>query len=104
MMFIYFRKSYSRAVSVMRRLNLGAAKLMHKYKAHAATSIGGFGVLGHAMALARCQKDEVSFVIHNLPVIAKMASVAKARGQMFPLTQVYHMFVVQLVLLLMIHL
>jgi len=81
------KKSYSRAVSVMRRLNLGAAKLMHKYKAHAATSIGGFGVLGHAMALARCQKDEVSFVIHNLPVIAKMASVAKARGQMFPLTQ-----------------
>jgi len=81
------KKSYSRAVSVMRRLNLGAAKLMHKYKAHAATSIGGFGVLGHAMALARCQKDEVSFVIHNLPVIAKMAIVAKARGQMFPLTQ-----------------
>jgi len=81
------KKSYSRAISVMSRLNLGAAKLMHKYKAHAATSIAGFGVLGHAMALARCQKNEVSFVIHNLPVIAKMASVAKTRGSMFPLSQ-----------------
>ncbi len=40
------------------------------------------------MALARCQKNEVSFVIHNLPVIAKMASVAKTRGSMFPLSQV----------------
>ena len=48
----------------MSKLNLGAAKLMHKYKAHAATSIGGFGLLGHAMTLARCQKNEVHK--HNL--------------------------------------
>ena len=31
---------------------------------------------------------KVSFVIHNLPVIAKMAAVAKAKGNMFQLTQV----------------
>jgi len=80
-------KSYNRAIDSMGRLNLGASKLMHKYKAHAATAVGGFGLLGHAMALARCQKNEVSFVIHNLPVIAKMAAVAKAKGNMFQLTQ-----------------
>lgn len=80
-------KAYQRAVSVMSRLNITAAKLMHKYRAHAATNIGGFGLLGSAMGLARCQKNEVSFVIHNLPVISKMASVAKSRSQMFPLTQ-----------------
>jgi len=80
-------KAYQRAVSVMSRLNTTAAKLMHKYRAHAATNIGGFGLLGSAMGLARCQKNEVSFVIHNLPVISKMASVAKSRLQMFPLTQ-----------------
>ena len=28
-------------------------------------------------------------MIHNLPVIAKMAAVAKAKGNMFQLTQVY---------------
>ena len=32
---------------------------------------------GHAQALARNQKAEVGFVIHNLPVIAKMAAVGK---------------------------
>jgi len=80
-------KAYNRSIDVMGKLNLGAARLMHKYKAHAATSIAGFGLLGHAMALARCQRNEVSFVIHNLPVIAKMSSVAKAKGNMFQLTQ-----------------
>ncbi len=43
--------------------------------------------MGHAQNLASNQKNEVSFVIHNLPVIAKMASVAKACGNMFQLLQ-----------------
>ena len=47
----------------------------------------GFGLLGHAQAMARNQKNEVAFVIHNLPVIAKMAAVAKACGNMFQLLQ-----------------
>ena len=81
---------------------------MHKYNAHAATDITGFGLLGHAQALARNQKAEVcslffhfliitknynwfqvGFVIHNLPVIAKMAAVGKACGNMFQLAQVH---------------
>ena len=37
--------------------------------------------------MARNQKNEVAFVIHNLPVIAKMAAVAKACGNMFQLLQ-----------------
>jgi selenide,water dikinase len=60
---------------------------MHKYNAHGATDVTGFGLLGHAQNLARHQKNEVSFVIHNLPVIAKMAAVAKACGNMFQLLQ-----------------
>ena len=60
---------------------------MHKYNAHAATDVTGFGLLGHAQNLAAHQKNEVSFVIHNLPVIAKMAAVAKACGNMFQLLQ-----------------
>lgn len=50
---------------------------MHKYNAHAATDVTGFGILGHAQNLAQFQKNEVSFTIHNLPIIAKMATVAK---------------------------
>lgn len=61
---------------------------MHKYNAHGATDVTGFGLLGHAQNLAKNQKNEVSFVIHNLPIIAKMAAVAKACGNMFHLLQV----------------
>ena len=46
-----------------------------------------FYIQGHAQALARNQKAEVGFVIHNLPVIAKMAAVGKACGNMFQLAQ-----------------
>ena len=71
------RKSYQRAMDSMARLNRTASRLMHKYNAHAATDVTGFGLLGHAQALARNQKAEVGFVIHNLPIIAKMAAVGK---------------------------
>jgi len=81
------RKAYQRAMDSMARLNRTASRLMHKYNAHAATDITGFGLLGHAQALARNQKAEVGFVIHNLPVIAKMAAVGKACGNMFQLAQ-----------------
>ena len=60
---------------------------MHKYNAHGATDVTGFGLLGHAQNLARIQKNEVGFVIHNLPIIAKMAAVSKACGNMFGLLQ-----------------
>lgn len=81
------RKAYNRAMDSMARLNRTAARLMHKYNAHGATDVTGFGLLGHAQNLARNQKAEVSFVIHNLPVIAKMTAVAKACGNMFQLLQ-----------------
>lgn len=82
-------KSYQRAMDSMARLNRIGARLMHKYNAHAATDITGFGILGHAQNLARNQKNDVSFVIHNLPIIAKMPGVAKACGNMFKLMQGY---------------
>lgn len=81
------RKAYHRAMESMARLNRQSSRLMHKYNAHGATDITGFGLLGHAQTLASHQKNEVSFVIHNLPVIAKMAAVAKACGNMFQLLQ-----------------
>lgn len=62
-----------------------AARLMHKYQAHACTDVTGFGLLGHARNLVQVQQEEVNFVIHNLPVIAKMSSVVKQLGGMFGL-------------------
>ena len=68
------------------RLNRTATRVMHKsrlnrYRWHWS--------LGHAQTLALQQKKDVSFVIYNLPVIAKMAAVAKACGNMFQLSQGY---------------
>ncbi|NWY72034.1 SPS1 dikinase, partial [Erithacus rubecula] len=72
--------AYQEAVSSMATLNRTAAGLMRAFGAHAATDVTGFGVLGHARALAAQQRLDVAFVIHNLPVIAKMAAVSRACG------------------------
>ncbi|NXB84175.1 SPS1 dikinase, partial [Vidua chalybeata] len=72
--------AYQEAVASMATLNRTAAGLMRAFGAHAATDVTGFGVLGHARALAARQRLDVAFVIHNLPVIARMAAVSKACG------------------------
>lgn len=69
---------YNTAVKSMTRLNKTAAVLMHKYDAHAATDVTGFGLLGHAQNLAESQTKKVNFVIHSLPVIEHIVDVAKA--------------------------
>jgi len=74
------KRAYERAMFSMARLNRTAARLMHKYNAHAATDVTGFGILGHAQNMARVQKNAVSFVIHNLPIINHVATVAKTCG------------------------
>ncbi|XP_040855681.1 selenide, water dikinase 1-like isoform X1 [Ochotona curzoniae] len=77
--------AYQEAMMNMARLIGTAAGLMHTFNAHAAADITGFRILGHAQNLAKQQRNEVSFVIHNLPVLAKMAAVSKACGNMFDL-------------------
>ena len=73
----------------MARLNRTAAKLMHKFHAHAATDVTGFGILGHARNLATNQKAEVSFIIESLPIYAHMVAVAKASPINFKLLDGY---------------
>lgn len=72
---------YQAAVRSMAFLNKTAADLMHKYNGHAATDVTGFGLLGHAHNLAVFQKDQVSFEIHTLPVIAGVMKVAEILGR-----------------------
>lgn len=69
----------------MAMLNRTAARLMHKYDAHAATDVTGFGILGHASNLAANQKSEVSLVFHTLPILANMVKIFKACGINFKL-------------------
>jgi len=79
------KKAYEDSMFSMARLNKNAAMLMHKYNAHAATDVTGFGILGHAKNLVENQKDDVSFVIHTLPILQHMTAVCKASGINFKL-------------------
>jgi len=80
-------KAYQDAMLSMARLNRAAAHLMHQFPCHGATDVTGFGILGHADNLVKQQTMEVSFSIHNLPCINKMAAIAKACGNLFGLLQ-----------------
>ncbi|KRZ77113.1 Selenide, water dikinase 2 [Trichinella papuae] len=53
---------------------------MHKYNAHGATDITGFGIVGHANNLAKIQKKQVTIVIDKLPFLYRMVEVAKIAG------------------------
>jgi len=63
------RETYGKAVASMIRLNRNAARLMHRYGAHAATDVTGFGILGHATNLAQNQHSNVDFELHTLPIL-----------------------------------
>jgi len=83
------KTGYKAATHSMARLNLTGAKLMHKYKAGAATDVTGFGILGHAQNLAGNQQDKVDMVLHTLPIIKGMVGIARTMGNMFQLIQGY---------------
>jgi len=68
-------RAYQYAMMSMCRLNRNGAKLMHKYGAHAATDVTGFGLYGHSSNLVRNQKAAVNFEIHTLPIIRHMKEV-----------------------------
>jgi len=74
------RAAFETAVSSMIRLNRNAARLMHKYGAHGATDVTGFGIIGHARNFAQNQKAHVDLEIDALPIIKDMEII----DQMFP--------------------
>ncbi|KAI8043429.1 hypothetical protein M5D96_004761 [Drosophila gunungcola] len=75
------RETFQIAVKSMTYLNKNAALLMHKYQAHCATDITGFGLLGHAQNLAQFQKQKVLFKIDQLPIIKNVHKLSLLMGQ-----------------------
>lgn len=82
-------KAYEIASNSMSTLNRKAALLMRKYKAHGATDITGFGIMGHAKYLAEAQAESVDFILHSLPVIKGMAKLDKTKARNFKFTEGY---------------
>uniref|UniRef100_A0A6G3MHK8 Selenide, water dikinase (Trinotate prediction) n=1 Tax=Henneguya salminicola TaxID=69463 RepID=A0A6G3MHK8_HENSL len=62
-------KLYLETAAQMAHLNLDSAREMHNHNARACTDVTGFGLLGHAENLVSFQKQNVSFVIHTLPLL-----------------------------------
>ena len=59
-----------RASSIsMSRLNRIPAELARRYKAHAATDITGFGLVGHSAGLARESRVGLEIEVRSLPVL-----------------------------------
>lgn len=67
--------SFELAVKSMSTLNKTAASLMHKYSAHAATDVTGFGLRGHAENLCKFQNGNVNFILHTLPIIQNVRRI-----------------------------
>lgn len=73
---------YAKAVKSMTTLNHLGAKLMHKFDAHCATDITGFGLFGHAENLLSFQEAEVDFVITSMPIIKNVPKIAEILNRM----------------------
>ena len=66
-----------RASSIsMSRLNRIPAELARRYKAHAATDITGFGLVGHGAGLARESRVGLEIEVRSLPVLAGALELA----------------------------
>ncbi len=60
---------YRAALASMKRLNRAGAEIMQKYDIKCATDITGFGLLGHAMHIARASGITLEFSAAQLPVL-----------------------------------
>jgi selenide,water dikinase len=58
------------AIEVMTALNRLPAACLETVTLHAVTDITGFGLLGHALEMARASQVEITFSAHQVPVLA----------------------------------
>ncbi|KAF1786193.1 PurM-like, N-terminal domain [Phytophthora cactorum] len=78
--------AFQMASESMSRLNLNAARLMHKVvRRTLGTDVTGFGIVAHARNQAKSQLGDVSFELHTLPIIKNMVKVNEAIGNSFKL-------------------
>jgi selenide, water dikinase len=69
---------YAAAVKSMVTLNAAASAAMLKYQVHAATDITGFGLVGHAMGMARGSGVTLVFDESDLPLLPGALDMCRA--------------------------
>ncbi len=70
------------AVASMCRLNGGAARLFQQFTIHACTDVTGYGLLGHAMEMARHGNVRFEFAAQAIPLLN--GALAYARDDVVP--------------------
>jgi len=68
------QSSSALAILSMSHLNKAGAELMRVHEAHGATDVTGFGILGHALNLAKAQPSPMGITLHTLPCIIGTAA------------------------------
>ncbi|SMC21116.1 selenophosphate synthase [Desulfacinum hydrothermale DSM 13146] len=63
-------------VEVMATLNRAAAEVMERYDVHAATDITGFGLLGHALEMARASRVVLRIESATVPLLPEILDYA----------------------------
>jgi selenide, water dikinase len=56
------------AIESMLMLNRAAAEALHGLDVHACTDVTGFGLLGHALEMSRCEGDKVTLHVETIEV------------------------------------
>ncbi|QHT61394.1 selenide, water dikinase SelD [Paenibacillus lycopersici] len=67
----------ARVTKVMATLNKTAAEIMDKYDVHACTDVTGFGLLGHALEMAKGSQAEITIHRHAVPVLPRTRELAE---------------------------
>nr|CCC94041.1 putative selenophosphate synthetase [Trypanosoma congolense IL3000] len=80
---------YCAAAEGMKRLNREAARLMCVHKAHGATDVTGFGIIGHATNLGGAQEAKLCLVLNSLPMYKGAVKASRLMDDKFRLFEGY---------------
>lgn len=83
---------YRAACNSMKRLNRTGAALMLQHKAHGATDVTGFGILGHASNFSSAQDTETTalcFVLDRLPIFKTAVKASRLMHDKYRLFEGY---------------
>lgn len=64
-------------IDIMKKLNKNASELMMEIGVNGCTDITGFGLLGHALEMARASKVTIKIFIDNIPILPKVHEFAQ---------------------------
>ena len=66
----------NKIVKIMKTLNKDASEAMTKLGASGATDITGFGLVGHALEMARASKVRIEIITHKVPMLKEALRLA----------------------------